>query len=510
MKSTVETLSPTRVRLAVEVPFDELASSLDKAYKSIARQVKVPGFRPGKAPARIIDQRVGRAVVLDEAVQDAIPRAYAEAVRDNAVQALGQPEIELTRLDDGDSLAFTAEVDVRPDVVLPDVGAISVSVDDVAVDEADVDARLEALRERFGVLRGVDRPVAEGDYVSIDLQATVDGEQLADSSAIGMSYEVGSGSLMRGLDEALLGAAAGEERTFQTELVGGEQAGRTAEVAVTVRSVKEKELPDLDDEFAQTASEEFETLDELRADLRGRLERVKALEQGSQARDRVLEALLDATEVPLPESAVRSEVEWREHDVAHQLEHAGMSVEDYLAMDNRSREDFDADIRRSSEAAVKTQLVLDALAEREQLGVSEADLTGHVVSQAARLGVSPQDYADRMAKAGNLPALVAEVRRGKALAYVLEQATVTDASGRPVDLGDLRRDTEADEADAALEEAEREDAGAGFTGDSGTGDSGTGDSGTESAGTESGVVAGPEAGAAAAEPGSPGRPAVGS
>ena len=504
MKSTVETLSPTRVRLAVEVSFDELASSLDKAYKSIARQVKVPGFRPGKAPAQIIDQRVGRAAVLDEAVQDAIPRAYAEAVRDNAVPALGQPEIELTRLDDGDSLAFTAEVDIRPDVVLPDIGAISVSVDDVVVDEADVDARLEALRERYGVLRGVDRPVAEGDYVSIDLQSTVDGEQLADGSAIGMSYEVGSGSLMSGLDEALLGAAAGEERTFQTELVGGEQAGRSAEVAVTVRSVKEKELPDLDDDFAQTASE-VDTLDELRADLRGRMERVKALEQGSQARDRVLEALLDATEVPLPESAVRAEIEWREHDVAHQLEHAGMSVEDYLAMDSRSREDFDTDLRRSSEAAVKTQLVLDALAEREQLGVSEADLTRHVVSQAARLGVSPQDYADRLAKAGNLPALVAEVRRGKALAYVLEQATITDASGRPVDLGDLRQDTDTDEADAALEDAEREEAGAGLTGDSGAGDSGAGDSGSES-----GVVAGPEAGATAAEPSSPGGHAVGS
>jgi trigger factor len=478
VKSTVETLSPTRVRLAVEVPFEELEPSLAKAYKTIARQVRVPGFRPGKAPARIIDQRVGRAVVLDEAVQDAIPRAYAEAVRDNSVRALGQPEIELTRLDDGESLAFTAEVDVRPDVVLPYIGELSVSVDDVEVTDAEIDERLAALRERFAVLRGVDRPVAEGDYVSIDLRSTVDGEELPGGSTTGLSYEVGSGDLMPGLDEALAGASAGEERAFQTDLVAGEQAGRTADVVVTVRSVKEKELPELDDEFAQTASE-FDTLDELRADLRTRLERVKAVEQGAQARDRVLEALLDRTEVPLPESAVGAEVEWRQHDVSHQLESAGMSLEDYLRLQDRSQEDFDAEIGRSAEGAVKTQLVLDALAEREQLGVSEADLTQHVVAQAGRLGVGPQEYADRMTQAGNLPALVAEVRRGKALAFLLEQATVTDASGRPVDLSALRRD-----ADAAAE-------------------TGT-DEGGESAGAEPLAAEASEAepaGAAAASPG---------
>jgi trigger factor len=471
VKSTVETLSPTRVRLAVEVPFAELEPSLSKAYKSIARQVRVPGFRPGKAPARVIDQRVGRAVVLDEAVQDAIPKAYAEAVRDNAVRAVGQPEIEVTRLDDGDGMAFTAEVDVRPEVVLPDIAAISVTVDDVEVSDEEVDDRLEALRERFAVLRAVDRPVARGDYVSLDLQSTVDGEELPGGSATGMSYEIGSGTLIPGLDDALVGAGAGEERRFQTGLVAGEYAGRTADVVATVRSVKEKELPELDDEFAQTASE-FDTLDELRADLRGRLEQVKRLEQASQARDRVLSALLDATEVPLPESAVQAEIEWREHDIGHRLESAGMSKEDYLSLDGQSEEDFDAEIRRSAETAVKSQLVLDAVAEREEIGVSEDDLTRHVVSQAGRLGVSPQAYADRMAEAGNLPALVADVRRSKALAHVLEQATVTDASGRSVDLSAPQPDADADaeeggeaagEAAGASVEAEAPDAGSSQT-----------------------------------------------
>ena len=240
MKSTVETLSPTRVRLAVEVPFDELKPSLDKAYASIAKQVRVPGFRPGKAPARIIDQRVGRAAVLEEAVQDALPRAYSDAVRDNELRALGQPDIELTKLEDGESIAFTAEVDVRPEVPLPEYDGLEVSVDDAVVDEADVEEQVSAMRERFAVLKATDRPVQDGDYVSIDLKATVDGEEVPGGSTTGLSYEVGTASMMEGLDEALVGASAGDTREFTTELVAGDFAGRTADITVTVRSVKEK------------------------------------------------------------------------------------------------------------------------------------------------------------------------------------------------------------------------------------------------------------------------------
>lgn len=438
MKSTVETLTPTRVRLAVEVPFDELKPNLDKAYANIARQVRVPGFRPGKAPARIIDQRVGRAAVLDEAVQEAVPQAYARAVQENEVRALGQPQIELTELADGDHIAFTAEVDVRPEVTLPDLDGIAVTVDDAVVAEEDVQAQVDLLRERFAVLKAADRPVRDGDYVSIDLRATVDGEEVDGGSTTGLSYEVGTGSLMAGLDEALVGAAAGDERRFTTELVGGEQAGRTADVEVTVRSVKEKELPALDDEFAQTASE-FDTLEELRADVRERLTRVRALEQGSQARDKVLEALLAATDVPLPQSIVQGEVEWRQHDIGHQLEGAGLELDDYLTAEGRTREDFEAEVQSNSETAVKSQLVLDAIADTEQVGISDAELTEHVIMQAQRYGVSPQEFAQQMTQGGNLPALVADVRRNKALALVLERATVTDASGNPVDLTALRR-----------------------------------------------------------------------
>ena len=322
LKSTVETLSPTRVRLAVEVPFDELKPSLDKAYASIAKQVRVPGFRPGKAPARIIDQRVGRAAVLEEAVQDALPRAYSDAVRDNEVRALGQPDIALTKLEDGESIAFTAEVDVRPEVPLPDYDRLDVTVEDAVVDEADVDEQVSAMRERFAVLKATDRPVQDGDYVSIDLKATVDGEEVPGGSTTGLSYEVGTASMMEGLDEALVGASAGETREFTTELVAGEFAGRTADITVTVRS--------REGEGTARAGRRVRA-DRERVRHAGRVPRGRArpnpagevLEQGGQARDKVLSSLLENTDVPLPESAVRGEYEWRLHDIGHQLQNAG-------------------------------------------------------------------------------------------------------------------------------------------------------------------------------------------
>ncbi len=436
MKSTVETLSPTRVRLAVEVPFDELKPSLDKAYKSIARQVKVPGFRPGKVPAAIIDQRVGRGAVLEEAVQDAVPRAYAEAVRSNEVRALGQPDIELTRVDPADGIAFTAEVDVRPEVTLPELASVEVTVDDVDVSDDEVAERVDVLRDKYSMLRTAERPAQAGDYVTIDLAAGVEGEEI--ESRTGLSYEVGSEQLIVGLDEALVGLTVDEERTFSTDLVGGEHAGKTADVTVTVRSVKEKELPELDDDFAQTASE-FDTLEELRADIRQKITRLKQVEQGIQARDHVLGALLDRTEVPLPQSVVESERSWRRESLDQQLGAAGLSLEQYLSTQEQGEEDFDAELRTAAEKAVKTQLLLDALAESEQVGVSDQELTEHVMVQAERFGVGPEAYVQRMSESGNFPSLVAEVRRNKALAAAMEAATVTDTSGRPVDIAALRR-----------------------------------------------------------------------
>jgi trigger factor len=436
VKSTVENLGPTRVRLAVEVPFDELKPSLDAAYKKIGSQVRIPGFRPGKAPARIIDQRVGRAAVLEEAVNTALPRAYTEAVRETGVKALGQPDIELTKLDDGQSLAFTAEVDVRPEIPLPDLSTVEVTVDEIEVTDAEVDEQVDELRQRFGTLKPVERPVQAGDFVSLDLAARIDGEEVEGGSASGLTYEVGKDDLVAGLDEAITGISAGQSVTFATTLRQGDKAGDEAEVAVTVNSVKEKELPPADEEFAQMASE-FDTLDELRADLRERVRRAKQLGQGSQARDRVLEQLIDTADFPVPDSAIEAETGAREHDIVHSLGHDDALFDQFLTGQGKTREAFTAELREAAERSVKAQFVLDAIADAEQVSVDDAELTEYLVRQAARYQMPPKEFADRIVQAGNLPSLLADVRRSKALATVLEAVTVTDTAGNPVDLSAL-------------------------------------------------------------------------
>ncbi len=435
MKCTVETLSPTRVRLAVEVPFDELKPSFDHAYKRIGGQVKVPGFRPGKVPGRVLEQRLGRPVILEEVVQHAVPLAYDEAIRDSDVRPISRPDIEVTRVDDGDAVAFTAEVDVRPTLDLPAMDSISATVEDVTVSDEDIDEQVAALRERFGTLTGVSRAAQVGDHVSIDLVATVDGVPVEGATATELSHEVGSGQLIDGLDEALVGLSEGETATFQTRLSGTEQ-GRDADVAVTVRAVKEKDLPPLDDEFAQLASE-FDTLEELREDSRGRLTQVKQVEQGAQARDHLLEGLVDSVQVPLPESVVTGEVDYRRHTLTHQLEEAGLTLEEYLAMQEQSVEEFDTELRTTAEKAVATQLIVDAYADQEQVSVTEQDLTQHIVMQARRYRVTPEQFAQQLSEGGQLATVMAEVRRAKVISMLLASATVTDAGGRPVDLSGL-------------------------------------------------------------------------
>lgn len=442
MKSAVESLNPTRVRLTVEVPFAELKPDLDTAYREIGRQVRISGFRPGKVPARILDQRVGRGAVLEQAMQGAVPRLYGDALRVNEVQVVGQPDVEVTKFADGEELVFTAEVDVRPEIELPDYTGLAVTVADAEVTDAEVDAQLGTLRDRFTTLTGVARPVGTGDYVLLDVLATIDGEELPGSQATGLSYEVGSNDLMPGLDEALLGASEGDTRTFDSDLTHGEYAGRTAQVAATVRSVKEKELPDFDDDFAQTASE-FDTIEEMRADAQARMAQLKRIEQGVEARDAVLAALLEQVEVPLPDSLVQAEIEWRQKNIDSQLEQAGLSKQDYLSSEGRTAEDLDEEIAAFARDAVRSQFVLEAVAGKEEVGVSEAELTDHIVRRARQMNVAPDAFARQVVDSGGLGTLASEVVRGKALALLLEQAVVTDASGRPVDLGAASAEFEA-------------------------------------------------------------------
>ena len=433
MKTDVEELSPTRVRLSVEVPFDELKPSLDKAYREVGRQVRIPGFRPGRVPPPVIDRRVGRDVVLSQAVNDAMPDLYAKAVAEGDLHTLGQPEVEITSLDDGKELTFTVEVDIRPKFELPDLASLAVTVDDTLVNPDEVAEYLGSLQERFASLKGVQRPVETGDYVSIDLSASVDGEPVEDAQASGLSYQVGSESLLDGLDDALVGMSAGESATFRTELAGGELAGREADVTVTVHSVKVKEVPGLDDEFAQLASE-FDTLGELRADTRAQLERMKANQQIMQARDRALDALINRVDLPLPESVVAEEAEQNRDSLVQQLERAGATLEGYLEMANQTQEQFDADLQERARRAVKVSLVLDQLAREEELNVDPADLTAYVTRQAEQMGVAPERLAKQLADDGRLPLAAAEVLRGKAMNLIAERVKVTDSAGHEVDV----------------------------------------------------------------------------
>ncbi len=433
MKTDVEELSPTRVRLSVEVPFDELKPSLDKAYREVGRQVRIPGFRPGRVPPPVIDRRVGRDVVVSQAVNDAIPDLYAKAVAEGDVYALGQPEVEITSIDDGNELTFTVEVDIRPKFELPDLATLSVTVDDTVVTPDDVAEYLGSLQERFASLKGVQRSVQPDDYVSIDLSATVDGAPVEDAQASGLSYQVGSESLLDGLDPALVGMAAGDSATFRTELAGGEFAGREAEVTVTVHSVKVKEIPGLDDDFAQLASE-FDTLGELRADTRAQLERMKTMQQVVQARDRALEALLDKIDIPLPESVLQDEIKQNRDSVLQQLERAGLTLDGYLEMQSQTQEQFEADTEQRARRAVKVSLVLDQLARQEELGVDQAELSAYVTRQAEQMGMPPERLAKQLADSGQLSFAAAEVLRGKAMNLIAERVDVVDQSGHEVDV----------------------------------------------------------------------------
>jgi trigger factor len=463
VKSTIEELGPTRVRMAIEVPWGDLDHAFGEVYKELGRQVRVPGFRPGKVPNRVLDQRIGRPVVLEQVVQHAIPEVYSEVVRENQVRVLGQPDIEVTRLDDNDTLAFTAEVDVAPKVELPPLEDLAVTVDDVAVTDEEIDQQVSVMRERFGMLTAVDRAAQDGDFVSIDLEAKLGDDVLEDGSTTGMSYEVGSGNLMEGLDEAVRGLSADESATFQTALLQGPNAGQSADVTVTVRSVKTKELPELDDEFASTASE-FDTLEELRDDVRTRLARTKVLQQGAQARDKLVEHLLETVEVPIPENLVDREIEWRNQAMQNELQQAGMDWDSFLQMSGvESQEAYDTDQRKNIEEAVRTQFILDAVADAREVTVDNDDLSAQIMAQAQRNRMSPEQYAQQLQQGGNIAEFVADVRRTKTLAQLLEQTTITDASGNVVDLEALRPRTvqapAAGEAEATDDDATEDEAG---------------------------------------------------
>jgi trigger factor len=462
VKSAVETLSPTRAKITVEVPFEELKPSLDAAYQKIAKQISVPGFRKGKVPPSVIDRQVGRGAILDEAINEALPKLYVQALQDNDLTPLAQPEIDVTKFEDNETLEFVAEVDIRPTIEVPSYDDLAVSVDDIAVTEEDIDDQVQNLRERFATLNDVERGAQDGDVVSIDLKATNKGEDVEGGEVSGYSYKVGSGDMLEGIDEALVGLKAGEEGSFKSALLGGDLAGEDVDVLVKVSSVKEQELPELDDDFAQQASE-FDTVSELREDVKTRLERGKRLEQAGAARDAVLEQLLDKSEIPLPEALVTEELTARKQEVEQQLLYAGITMEKYLEDEKQTSDEFEADLEKRVRDAMAAQFLLDEVAKKEELGVDQSELSQHLFRRAQQSGQNPDEFVKHMVEHNHIPEMVAEVVRGKALALIVEGAKVTDESGNHVELkkllpdgsiGDPQNETEDETAVEAVEAAE--------------------------------------------------------
>ncbi|OFT36271.1 trigger factor [Corynebacterium sp. HMSC08A12] len=456
MKSSVEKLSATRTKLTIEVPFEELKPEFDKAYATLAQQVNMPGFRKGKVPAKILEARLGRGVVLDQVINEMLPSRYSQAVEENDVKALGQPEIEISELEDGKHITFTAEVDVRPEIEVPDFSAISVEVAPLKADDEAIDAELKNLQARFGTLKPADRAVKKGDFVSIDLSATIDGETVDEATTEGLSHEVGNDSLIEGLDDALVGMKEGEESTFTSKLVAGEHADEEAEVTVKLGSVKERELPELDDDFAQLASE-FDTLDELKESLKGQVEQQLKNTQAGEIRDKVLAEALEQTEFELPEGVVKEQVDAQIQQIIQQFGGDEKVFESMLAAQDMTREKFEEDARSSAEDSVRTQLFLDAVADKEQPEVSQEELMDHIAFTANQYGMDPNQFIMQLQQAGQLGSLFADVRRGKALALNIARTSVKDTDGADVDPKEYFGDVEAEGDKADKAEADKAD-----------------------------------------------------
>lgn len=433
--TSVEKLSPTRAKLTITVTPEELKPSITHAYEHIAEQINVPGFRKGKVPPPIIDQRVGKAAVLEHAVNEGLDGFYRAAVAEHELRPLGRPAADIVEWpnekDFSGDLLLAIEVDVRPEIELPAYEGLEVTVDDVQVGDDEVNEELERLRTRFGTLITVDRPAKSGDFVTLDLVAKIDGAEV--DTANGISYEVGSGELLEGIDEALDSLTAGETTTFESKLLGGEHEGETAEITVTVTAVKERELPEADDDFAQIASE-FDTIGELTDSLKEQVARNKTFGQGTQARDAFVEKLLELVEVPVADSVIEDEV------------HRHLESESRLEDDEHR-----AEVTEASTKAFKTQIILDKIAETEDVKVSQDELTQYLVQGAAQYGMDPNEFVQILSQQGQIPAMVGEVARNKALAIALGKAKVTDASGNPVDLTEFTAVAGDDEAEAAAE-----------------------------------------------------------
>ncbi|WP_284853606.1 trigger factor [Corynebacterium sp. MSK072] len=447
MKTTVDKLSDTRVKLTVNVPFAELDQEIDQAYAAIAQQVSVPGFRKGKAPRQLIDARFGRGPILEQVVNDMLPSRYEQAVQSEDLKVIGQPDVDISKIEDKDFVEFTAEVDVRPEFEVPDFSEISVTVPAIKADEEDVDKALEDLAERFGELKDTKRKMKTGDYAIIDITAEVDGEKIEDASTEGLSYSIGDDNLIKGLDTALRGMKTGEDNEFTSTIQSGEHKDEEATFKVHVQQTKERKLPDMDDEFAQMASE-YDTIEELREATKTEVEESKKAEQAGQIRDEVLKAALADVDFELPQSVVDEQAHAQLHQILGQLAHDEKALAQLLEAQGTSREEFDKQTREQAEESVRTQIFLDAVAEKEEPEVSQQELSDHILFTAQSYGMDPNQFIQQLQSNGQIANLFSDVRRGKALAAAICRTTVKDEEGNDVDVEQYFGEVEEDENEA--------------------------------------------------------------
>ena len=421
MKTAVEKLNPTLAKIEVEVPFAEFKPYLDRTYKNLSGQISVPGFRKGKLPKQLIEQRAGFDYIVEASLNDALNDYYAQALGENELSPLAQPELDVQSQPSTENreadLKLTITVTVRPEIELPNYEGLEVEVDEVEVTAEDEVQALDALRERFGTLKTVERPAADKDFVTIDIAAEIDGEQV--DAANDLSYQIGSGTMLDGIDEALTGLSAGEDATFETKLSGGEHAGEQATIKVKLSAVKERELPAADDEFAQMASE-FDTIEELKEDIKKQVAEAKVAEQGTQARDKVLAKLVELVEIPVPEKVIEDQLEQHFNNPNAEAGH--------------DTEEHRAEVRENTETAFKNEMVLDAVADKEEVTVDQAEMINYIITMSSQYGMDPNQFAQMLDGSGQAGALVGEVRRSKALAAVLKTAVVKDTKGNVVDL----------------------------------------------------------------------------
>lgn len=453
MPSTVEKLGPSRVKLSIAIPFTELKPHLDKAYKDIAQSVNIPGFRRGKVPPGVIDQRFGRGVVLQDAINAALPAAYSKAIEEAKVVPLAEPTIEVTEIEDRKHVAFTAEVDVRPDFELPELSTLKATVAGVPDREKVIDERIEVMRQRFATRVDVDRAAAKDDIVTFDIKASANGEEIADAAAEGISYKVGSEGMLDGLEAAVIGAKAGDEVDFKSTLLGGPMKGEEADIHVTVTKVAEEKLPEVDDDFAQLVSE-FDTVAEMRADLGTRVDQIGRLEQVQEASDKVLESLVDTVDFEVPASMLDAQVKERTEQITGQLSQAGFTLERYLEENPEEAdtpEAFWADVARNTHNAIKAQIILDKLADDDELGVEQAELTEMLFRRASQNGTSPESEMQHMMEHNHTGEWMQEIRRTKALRKIVAASTITDEAGNPVDIAAVQPDGTLAEPEASDE-----------------------------------------------------------